>query len=348
MRTAPHDDAVSLDELAAAAEVPPDQLEWLAARGALRTIDAGTTVRFVAFDEAVRVVRALRQGALTPAPGLSGPLLFRRVPNSRRGGGAALGSMAAHAAVAGLLAAMSVPPPAPAAAVEDRGSSVHLVFLASAGLGGGGGGGGRLQPAPASAAERRGSHAPRSPVPAREIVARPEPRQPEPPAALLESSLLAPVASAPPDARDRDGVIESPRTFDDDSAGPGRDGGAGGMAGRGLDSGSGPGIGDGEGGGAGGGVYRAGSGVEPPRLLREVRAGYTEEARRAGIQGEVLLDIVVRRDGTVGDVRVRRGLGGGLTEQAIEAVRRWWFLPATRRGTPVDVLVEVAVEFRLR
>ena len=57
---------------------------------------------------------------------------------------------------------------------------------------------------------------------------------------------------------------------------------------------------------------------------------------------------IVRSDGTVGDIRLQRGLGAGLDQRAIEAVRQWRFAPATRLGTPVDVLVEVAVEFKLR
>jgi protein TonB len=57
---------------------------------------------------------------------------------------------------------------------------------------------------------------------------------------------------------------------------------------------------------------------------------------------------VVRRDGSVGDVRVLQGLAGGLNERAMQAVRQWRFTPARRLGTPVDVIVEVAVEFRLR
>ncbi|MBA2356204.1 MAG: energy transducer TonB, partial [Acidobacteria bacterium] len=118
--------------------------------------------------------------------------------------------------------------------------------------------------------------------------------------------------------------------------------------GTGLGEGDGAGIGDGSGGGEGGGPYRPGSGVEPPRLLREVKPDYTEDARRRGLEGEVVLEIVVRRDGRVGDVRVRQGLGSGLDQQAVEAVRRWQFAPATRKGRQVDVVVEVAVEFRLR
>jgi TonB family protein len=56
----------------------------------------------------------------------------------------------------------------------------------------------------------------------------------------------------------------------------------------------------------------------------------------------------VRSDGTVGNIRLLRGLGFGLDQRATEAVRQWRFTPATRYGTPVDVLVEVAVEFKLR
>jgi protein TonB len=82
--------------------------------------------------------------------------------------------------------------------------------------------------------------------------------------------------------------------------------------------------------------------------LREVRADYTDQARRANITGEVVLEIVVRRDGTVGDVRIMQRLGSGLDERAVQAVRQWRFAPATLKGTPVDVIVEVGVEFKLR
>ena len=68
----------------------------------------------------------------------------------------------------------------------------------------------------------------------------------------------------------------------------------------------------------------------------------------AGYQGEVTLEIVVRRDGSVGDVRVLRGLGNGLDRMAIDAVRQWQFAPAHRLGSPVDVIVEVGVQFKLR
>ena len=109
-----------------------------------------------------------------------------------------------------------------------------------------------------------------------------------------------------------------------------------------------PGVDDGTGGGAGGGPFRPGSGIEPPRLLREVKAQYTEDARTRGMTGGVVLEIVIKSDGSVGDVKVLRGLGYGLDERAVSAVRNWRFAPARRLGSPVDVIVEVEVEFSLR
>src|SRR4029079_10407386 len=132
-------------------------------------------------------------------------------------------------------------------------------------------------------------------------------------------------------------AVEAP-----ESNGPGSNGGVGTGQGSGNGEGGGSGIGEGEGGGTGGGPYRPGSGIEPPRLLHEVKAQYTDEARRRGITGDVLLEVVVRRDGGVGDVRVLQGLGYGLEDRAIAAVRQWRFEAGRRKGTPVDVLVEVA------
>jgi TonB family protein len=88
--------------------------------------------------------------------------------------------------------------------------------------------------------------------------------------------------------------------------------------------------------------------VTPPSLQREVKPVYTEEGRRRGVEGDVMMEVVVRADGTVGSVKVVRGLGAGLDERAADAVRQWRFFPARRQGAAVDVLVEVAVEFRLR
>jgi protein TonB len=57
---------------------------------------------------------------------------------------------------------------------------------------------------------------------------------------------------------------------------------------------------------------------------------------------------VVDSDGRTTNIRVVRGLGAGLDQQAVAAVRQWRFSPARRNGAPVDVVVDVSVDFRLR
>jgi TonB family protein len=244
--------------------------------------------------------------------------------------------------------------PRAATIAEDRPDPMHLVFLATPGPGGGGGGGGLQQKAPPPKAMREGRRSISSPLPVRrepkpavEVPKPPEPK-PEPPLKAEQLPVvIAPIMTAPADNRSRIGVLEQ-ATAETDSHGPGKGGGTGSGTGTGIGQGDGAGVGPGSGGGTGGGPFRPGSGIQPPRLLREVRADYTEEARRSGLSGEVVLEIVVRRDGSVGDIRILQGLGGGLNDRAVQAVRQWRFSPAQRLGSPVDVIVEVAVEFKLR
>lgn len=170
---------------------------------------------------------------------------------------------------------------------------------------------------------------------------------PEPPKFMAPQAVQAPVVPQPADKVDTPGTL-GPASPSTSSNGPGTGGGVGSGSGVGVGEGRGGGIGPGSGGGTGGGPYQPGSGVAPPVLLKEVRPGYTDEARRRSIEGDVLLEIVVKQDGSVGNVRVTRSLGAGLEQKAIEAVRQWRFGPARRQGQPVDVVVEVSVEFKLR
>ena len=191
-----------------------------------------------------------------------------------------------------------------------------------------------------------------SPLPARELPPPMPVEKPVEPPQPLEAKMLppvmAPIATAPADTRNTEGVMKEAPRHPEPSQGPGSGGGAGTGRGTGLGEGDGSGVGDGSGGGMGGGPYRPGSGVEPPRLIKEVKATYTDEARRSNISGEVDMEITIRRDGTVSDVRILRGLGGGLNERAVAAIRQWRFAPARMKGTPVDVIVQVSVEFTLR
>jgi TonB family protein len=223
-------------------------------------------------------------------------------------------------------------------------------------------------PKPATRVERKGVERPRVTVPrvsrdpvlttarrveepVRPAPVAPPPPEPKPvertPDPLPSRVLVAPVVSAASNTQDREGVIAR-SVPGEESQGTGVGGGAGSGRGTGSGEGLGTGIGAGSGGGTGGGPYRPGSGIDPPRLLREVKADYTEDARRHNITGDVVLEIVVTREGGVGDIRVLQGLGAGLDERAVAAVRQWRFAPARRHGEAVDVVVEVAVEFTLR
>jgi TonB family protein len=174
------------------------------------------------------------------------------------------------------------------------------------------------------------------------------PKLDPPPPAPQPQVVKAPVVPMPADPVDRVGALDKSAMSTSPANGAGIGGGVGTGAGSGLGSGQGAGIGDGSGGGTGGGPYQPGNGIDPPTLLREVKPAYTDEARRKAIEGNVVLKIVVRADGSVGDVTVIHTLAAGLEGRAVDAVRQWRFSPARHQGTPVDVLVEVSVGFSMR
>jgi protein TonB len=345
-------DVYSVTEVAEAAGVPLARVEALIAAGDLRPVS--DTPPFFSFEDSVRAVRALRADG-----GRGTALLFDQPAYQHASAKLPVAvSTAFHAGVAATLILASTIDFTQAAQPERLRSepvTTRLVFLTTPGPGGGGGGGGLRQRTPPPKAKRLGKAKLDSPIPVREApkpvepVAKP-PEPPPPPPVKPEPlpPVVAPVATVAANDRDQAGVIDTPAPPKSDSRGSGTGGGVGSGTGTGIGSGDGSGIGPGSGGGMGGGPYRPGSGITPPSLLFEKKADYTEEARRRNLAGEVVLEIVVRRDGSVGDVKLLDGLGGGLNERAIAAVKQWRFSPAKRLGTPVDVIVEVAVEFKLR
>jgi periplasmic protein TonB len=140
------------------------------------------------------------------------------------------------------------------------------------------------------------------------------------------------------------GVVGKP------SGGTGVGGGIGDGHGTGVGPGNGPGYGPGEGGNTGGGVGYLGAGigaVTQPILKFKTEPEYSEDARKARLQGTVRLRIEVDIHGLAQHVVVEHGLGLGLDEQAIEAVKKWRFDPAKVNGKPVVVQALVDVSFRL-
>jgi len=93
----------------------------------------------------------------------------------------------------------------------------------------------------------------------------------------------------------------------------------------------------------------AGGEVVRPEVIESSRVApvYPAEAVRARLEGLVVLKVVVDERGRVGDIEVVRGLGHGLDEAAVAAVRRWRFRPATRNGRPIKVFHVIPFDFRL-
>jgi len=79
--------------------------------------------------------------------------------------------------------------------------------------------------------------------------------------------------------------------------------------------------------------------TEEPSVLKEVKAEMPETAKRAGIQGTIVLKVEVTKAGTVRKVKVVKGLGYGLDEAAVAAMKKFRFRPAKKGGKPVDYTI---------
>jgi len=93
-------------------------------------------------------------------------------------------------------------------------------------------------------------------------------------------------------------------------------------------------------------TVRVGGAVKEPRKVKHVEPVYPELALRARVEGLVILEARIAPNGTVGDVRVLRGVAM-LDEAAVDAVRRWTYTPTLVDGIPATALMTVTVRFRL-
>ncbi len=75
---------------------------------------------------------------------------------------------------------------------------------------------------------------------------------------------------------------------------------------------------------------------------------YTEIARRAGVEGTVYIQAKITKNGDVVDATVLKGLGAGLDEEALNAVKLTKFVPGKQRGKPVNVKMTIPVKFVLK
>lgn len=238
--------------------------------------------------------------------------IFER-KDERKIGKAFSGSLIAHAILFAILlwggyhAVKAVEPP----------DKIDVVYLQAPGPAGGGGG------------------SPKPPAPVKTEIPKPVAPDPVPVVAPLpDPSIVAPVTTLS-NMMQNTGVNLA--AF-----------GTGGTGG-GVGSGTGNGVGPGTGGGFGGGAYRPGNGCDIPTLVRKVEPKYTSEAMRAKLQGDVNIEVVVTKTGQVGDMHLTQSLDKqfGLDDEALKAAKGWLFKPATCKGQPVDMIVTLALEFRL-
>jgi TonB family protein len=198
-----------------------------------------------------------------------------------------------------------------------------------------GGGGGQNSPIPAN----RGRLPPRAALQRTPLMVEILNQNPRLPA--------APTILAPPDVEIPDVSLQNfGNPFAPEgppSGGPGKKGGSGEGPDGGVGNDPGPSFGSRR------GTITAGprGRISVPMLLFKVEPEYSEAARKAKFQGTVVLAIDVDVNGLARNIRVREGLGLGLDEQAIDAVRKWRFRPGMRDGRPVVMPATIEVSFRL-
>ena len=257
---------------------------------------------------------------------LASSTTFESTAERKKLGVGLVASLTLHGLLLAIIVLLLAVGPSETAKIPEQ--FVKLVYMQDPGPGGGGGG--SPAPAPPKPLEIP-KHAAPPPPP---LVPPPPVPIPPPPPPQLNAPIITTSATA----------IQAPGASSVSLQAYGGEG-----RGTGLGQGRGNGVGAGEGGGTGGGIYKVGSGIVGPKLLRSVQPKYTPDAMRAKIQGMVLLDAVVLSNGTVGDVKVARSLDpGGLDLEAIKAAKAWLFQPATNpEGKPVNVQVTLELAFRI-
>ena len=264
------------------------------------------------------------RGALSAA-GWLGAEDVHAMPEDRKLGGAFGTSLLIHGGILLLLVAFFGVVQQQVFNQEEK-LEFKVAFVPQVGPGGGGGG----SPAPAPAKKME---IPKTKAPVTIPVEAPKPVEPAP-----VPTLVAPIQTT------ASTVLQASGTNMISLAQYG-----GGGRGGGVGAGQGNGVGVGTGGGFGGGSFQPGNGVSWPSIVREEKPKYTSDAMRAKIQGQVELEIVVLENGTVGEVRVTKSLDRtyGLDQAAMDAARKWVFLPGKREGVAVATRVGLVLEFRL-
>ena len=89
---------------------------------------------------------------------------------------------------------------------------------------------------------------------------------------------------------------------------------------------------------------RVGGEIRAPRKIHDVQPVYPADANAAGMEGDIHIEAVIARDGSVAGARVVQGVPL-LNQAALQAVRQWRYTPTTLNGVPTEVSMTVRVSF---
>ncbi|MGA8028886.1 MAG: M56 family metallopeptidase [Bryobacteraceae bacterium] len=92
---------------------------------------------------------------------------------------------------------------------------------------------------------------------------------------------------------------------------------------------------------------RVGGEMMQAKLVTKIQPVYPKSAKADRIQGAVLLDAIVLKDGTLGEINVVSSPSDVLSEASLEAVRQWRYSPVLLNGEPIEVVTNVIVNFTL-
>jgi protein TonB len=285
--------------------------------------------------------QALHASGGRPTAANGAPLHFQAIDLSARHGRAQTVSIGLHAAILAvlILALTSSPSRGPLRNFIDLGPTKPLLSYVPPGNAiteqpslGRAGGGGENDPRPA----RFGNLAPASSMP----LVPPRVRHEENPALPAPPAVLDPNAPASVALVTHLGLPWA--SGDTNSAGPGKHHGFG-SGDRGT-----MGDGSGNGAGAGDGDLPYANVVSPVTCLYCPQPNYTDEARKAKLEGKILLRVLVDPDGKPQRIQILQGLGMGLDERTEETIRTWRFSPARDANkNPVATWVMIDTRFQL-
>lgn len=95
------------------------------------------------------------------------------------------------------------------------------------------------------------------------------------------------------------------------------------------------------------GIYQVIGPIKPPKVIHAQTPKYSRAAKRARLEGDCILSLVVDANGKPQNIKVKKALGMGLDENAVKAIEKYRFKPATLNGKPVPVEVNIDVRFRI-